>query len=194
MEQNLHELFGRALADEPPPAAGSVREAMAHGRRIRRRRWLAVSGSTAAAVIALAVGINVILTPQTVPTPGESALSGQAQQGITFLRVTPKSSGAERLRVEEILRTDPAVLSWQFRSSKTHETYGDSSGIPTPHPLFDPVTDLYWMAVRDADVQAFTTRFEEETGETVFSYKECPSWRGQASVGCVLVKPVRSSR
>jgi hypothetical protein len=65
---NLHDLFERALDGEPvPPPGDPVRQAMAHGRRIRRRRGLLAGASTAAVVVTAAVALNVALAPAEPP-------------------------------------------------------------------------------------------------------------------------------
>jgi cell division transport system permease protein len=61
VDQNLHSLFEQALDDEPQsPPGDTVREAVARGRRIRRRRGLLIGGSVTAAAAAIVLTLNLL--------------------------------------------------------------------------------------------------------------------------------------
>jgi len=125
--QNLHDLFERALDDEPvPPPGDPVRQAMAHGRRIRRRRGLLVGGSAAAAVLAATVALNVILAPAEPPpvstiaaammAPADPACTWPVRDDATDVSIFLRDdvTVAQLAELRDALWTDPAVRVVRF--------------------------------------------------------------------------------
>jgi hypothetical protein len=130
MDQDLHEVFERALADEPlSPPVDLARVAMADGTRLRRRRRLVAVGSAGmVAVVAVAVALNLAgpapATPGLGPAPVVAA-AGPAEPGCTSLAteatdvsifLTDDATTAQRSMIEAVLRTDPAVRTFTFQS------------------------------------------------------------------------------
>jgi ferric-dicitrate binding protein FerR (iron transport regulator) len=75
---DLRDLFGRALDDEPVFPDGDAQRAMARGRGIRRRRGLAAGGCAAAAVlVAVLAAVDLTAEPAGPPpdVPGALALA-----------------------------------------------------------------------------------------------------------------------
>lgn len=183
MTHQLQELFGRALDDQPrTPAADAVREAMARGRRIRRRHSLLMGGSAAAAVGALAVGSVVALTPQTAPAPAAATPSvvGQATKTDVLVYPNPAITTAERRSLESALRDDPAVLHY-VRLAPVRP-----GSAPAPR-------DYYRVALRDADPRAFSARISRAAGVHAVTTEQCRPAE-QALLGCVEIpQPIRPS-
>ena len=129
MEQNLPDLFERALAGEPvPPPGDHAQQAMAHGRRIRRRRRLLVGGSTAAVVLAATLTVNLIVSPG-APPPTVSPAAAAAMPADPGCRwpvrddasdiwifLAPDVTDAQRTALRDALRADPAVRDLRYES------------------------------------------------------------------------------
>jgi cell division transport system permease protein len=126
VDQNVHDLFERALAAEPVPPPGDLaQEAMAHGTRLRRRRRLAGGGAAACvlAVVATIVALNLAapgdehLPVVAAGAPVQSTCSAPprpANEVAIFLR--DDITGPQRSDLNDALRADPLVLSVQFES------------------------------------------------------------------------------
>jgi len=126
VQQDLRGLFERALDDEPvPPPGDPVGQAMAHGRRIRRRRGVLVGGSAARAVVAVLATLNVVLAPAEPPPPVSAAMPAlvtapcaekvkRAEQVAIFLN--HDITDAQRLNLDAALRADPIVRNLRFES------------------------------------------------------------------------------
>jgi cell division transport system permease protein len=129
VEQNLPDLFERALAGEPvPPPGDHARQAMAHGRRIRRRRRLLVGGSAAAVVLAATLTVNLIVSPG-APPPTVSAAAAAAMPADPACRwpvrddasdiwifLVPDVTDAQRTALHDALRADPDVRDLRYES------------------------------------------------------------------------------
>jgi cell division transport system permease protein len=129
MPEYLHELFERALDDEPvPPPGDPVRQAMTHGRRIRRRRGLLVGGSAAALAVAVVVGLNLTPglgePPQTVSAdiaaamPADPACTWPVQNRVSDVSIflTFDVTAAQRTALQDALRADPLVRELRYES------------------------------------------------------------------------------
>jgi len=138
VEPSLRVLFDRALSDEPSAPPGDLaREAMAGGRRQRRRRHL-LAGGVAGVVTALvaAVAVNVATAPPSIPTAMTLAVGPACRQPVVvedelavFLRqdVTDR----QRANLDESLRSDPRVQRLRFETreaayEKFRQMYRDS--------------------------------------------------------------------
>lgn len=128
MPEHLKDLFDRALDDEPlSPDGDLARQAMAQGRGIRRRRGLLVGGSTAA-VVAVAVALNLTAAPTGPPVQMSAgaarmaqaepqcrwSVSGDATDVAIFLR--QDITGRQRQALQDALRADPLVRSLLFET------------------------------------------------------------------------------
>jgi cell division transport system permease protein len=125
VEQNLRELFDRALDDEPPlPPGDQAQLAMAQGSRQRRRRALGYSG--VAGGLAIAVAAVVVLTttaphPSTVqqaavagPEPVCVAAGRSATDVAVFLRTDV--SDAQRTALNQQLDGSPDVRQKRYET------------------------------------------------------------------------------
>ncbi|WP_157239823.1 permease-like cell division protein FtsX [Catenuloplanes japonicus] len=125
MDQELRDLFGKAVADEPVPLGDITLGAIADGTRIRRRRRLLAGGSALAVALAVALGaVNVLprtweqeTAPVAVVVPlamlggGEPCHVGageEAAEVAMFLRAditdAQRAELDRRLAAEEIVR------------------------------------------------------------------------------------------
>jgi cell division transport system permease protein len=130
MDQDLRELFERALDDEPVPPPGDLaRTAMVSGARLRRRRNLLAGGGAAAAVAVLAiiVGLNLAAPSDTIPPVAAGAALPTATTRVCTLRVNedtkdysiflnPDITDAQREAVYTALKADPIVGTVTFES------------------------------------------------------------------------------
>jgi cell division transport system permease protein len=127
VQQDLRSLFTQALDDEPAPAPGDpVQQAMAHGRRIRRRRGLVVGGSAAAAVLATTVALNLTSTdPPTrvspaamVMAPADGSCTWPVRDGASDVSIFLSDAITEPqlAGLREALAADPAVRDLRFES------------------------------------------------------------------------------
>jgi cell division transport system permease protein len=122
VEQNLRELFDRALDDEPAPRPGGLAAAaMADGGRLRRRRNLRLGGAAGLAAVAVIVGINLGAPPsgtvQRAALPEATACVSTEQAANTaYVLLSHEITGAQRQAVERSLRADPRLRN------VTHET------------------------------------------------------------------------
>jgi len=129
VRQNLQDLFERALDGEPvPPPGDPVRQAMTHGRRIRRRRGLLAGASVAAVVVATTLALNLTVAPDTAP-PTVSAAAAAAMptdpactwpvrddaSDISIFLVADVTD-AQRTALYDALRADPAVRDLRYES------------------------------------------------------------------------------
>ena len=130
MEQNLRDLFERALDDEPPPG-DTVRNAMAHGRRIRLRRRLIVGGTATAVVAAVVLGLNLLFMPGRTSDTGTvssaAMVLGPAKPACTWpaagndvsdvsIFLTDTVTQSQRAALDTALRAEPAVRDLRFES------------------------------------------------------------------------------
>lgn len=130
MDEGVRLLFERALGGEPAVPAGEMaREARVVGRRLRRRRGLAV-GAAAGVVAVLAGAMAVAATPQpaddtTPPVPWQVAMmmadpactfpaAGNATDAAIFLRVD--ITDRQRRELDATLRSDRSVRGVRFES------------------------------------------------------------------------------
>ncbi|GAA2521776.1 permease-like cell division protein FtsX [Winogradskya humida] len=131
MEQNLKELFDRALEGEPLPPPGDLTlTAMGAGRRIRRRRQFLVGGSAAAALVGALVLVNVVPGPEngdvplTVPAAAAAMAKARPEcdwttrQNVTDVSIflTYDVTDAQRAAIDSGLQADPTVRNLEFES------------------------------------------------------------------------------
>jgi hypothetical protein len=132
VDQNLHSLFERALDDEPEsPPGDTVREAVARGRRIRRRRGLLLGGSVTAVAAAIVLTLNLLPSdgapPDTVSpaamllAPARPACTWPAQTDISDVSIflTPTVTAEQQQALTEELQADPQVRGLRFESRDT---------------------------------------------------------------------------
>ena len=179
MQQDLRGLFERALDDEPvPPPGDPVGQAMAHGRRIRRRRGVLVGGSAAVAMVAVLATLNVALAPAEPSPPVSAAMPSMAiapcaeplkKADHVSLYLLQDTTEAQRLDLEAALRADPIVRNLRFETReqayvKFAELWPDSpdfAGSVGPEALPESFrVDL----AEPSGYPAFTARFAKRAG------------------------------
>jgi cell division transport system permease protein len=130
VEQDLRQLFERALDDEPvPPPGDPAQTAMTRGTRLRRRRRLLTGGGAAAAVAVLAtiVGLNVAApADEAIPTAAAAAAMPTARPTCTLpvghaadtasIFLSPDVTDAQRQVIGTTLNSDPGVRTVAFES------------------------------------------------------------------------------
>jgi hypothetical protein len=117
VDQNLRELFDRALDDEPVPPPGELaRVAMADGARMRRRRRLIGGGATVASLAVAAVAAVHLATPP-VAVPGIASPScgpaGDRGTGVSVF-LDQDVTEAERSAVRDALTRDERVSDVRY--------------------------------------------------------------------------------
>ena len=125
MDQNLRELFERALDDEPVPPAGDLAAvAMADGVRLRRRRTLGLSGVAGGLAVALAA---MVVLNASAPDPGtvqEAAVAGprtvcvpaEKSAGYVSIFLNTDIGDGQRAALDQYLQTSPDVSTYSFES------------------------------------------------------------------------------
>jgi cell division transport system permease protein len=127
----LRDLFERALSDDPGlPPGDHVREAMAHGTRIRRRRTTIVAGTAAAVVLAVGglIGINVAggqahpsppvvaALPPFAQLPAGCVMPAEDRATDVSLFLTAGITDEERQRLHDRLQSDGRLAGLTFES------------------------------------------------------------------------------
>lgn len=128
MDQNLRQLFDRALADEPDPPPGDLAgQAMATGTSLRRRRHRLVAASVAGVTTVAALAVVNTATPPDASTPPATVPAGfamlvnpacqtpvrdTATDVSIFLRMDVTAQ--QRNAVNRALEADPAVRTMLF--------------------------------------------------------------------------------
>ncbi|MFI7545439.1 permease-like cell division protein FtsX [Actinoplanes sp. NPDC049599] len=182
MQQNLQDLFERALDGEPPPPPGdSAARAMHHGRRIRRRRGLLVGGVTAAAVAATMLGVNLAVSPD-APPPTVSAAAAAAMPrdpactwpvrddaSDVSIFLADSITDAQRTALHDALRADPAVRDLRFESRE--EAYQKFAELWQDSPDFlaqvgpAQLPESFRLALADpADFRRLAETFRDRSG------------------------------
>jgi hypothetical protein len=129
VQQNLQDLFERALAGEPvPPPGDPAQQAMTDGRRIRRRRGLLAGGTAAAVLVATTLTLNLVVAPDSPPPkvsaaaaaamPADPACTWPVQDDASDVSIflTADITDAQRTALHDALRADPAVRDLRFES------------------------------------------------------------------------------
>jgi hypothetical protein len=127
--QDLQDLFQQALDGEPvPPPGDPAQQAMAHGRRIRRRRGLLAGGTAAAVAGAVMLGLNLIASPSAAPQtvsaaaaaamPTDPACTWPVQDDASDISIflNPDVTDAQRTALHDALLADPAVRDLRYES------------------------------------------------------------------------------
>ncbi|MFI5842905.1 permease-like cell division protein FtsX [Catenuloplanes sp. NPDC051500] len=131
MDQELRDIFGMAVADEPVPLGDITRDAMAHGTRIRRRRRLLGGSAAAVALVAVLGAVNLVPGPDAPPAGATSppaamlplAMAGSLQcaprpdpstEFAMFLRTD--ITDAQLQELDRRLSGDDLVESFEFES------------------------------------------------------------------------------
>jgi len=190
---NLHDLFERALDDEPvPPPGDPVRQAMAGGRRIRRRRGLLVGASAAAVIVTAAVGLNVALAPADEPpppvsiaaammAPADPACAWPVQDDATdvsiFLRDDITLPQTTDLR--DALWTDPAVRVVRFESrsqafQRFKQLWADSPDFVAAVSADSLPESFRLELVEPKGYRQFAARFQDRAGVAQVIGRACP--------------------
>jgi cell division transport system permease protein len=192
MDQNLRSLFERALDDQPaPPRDDTVRQAMAHGRRIRRRRGLILGGSLTAVVAAVVLTLNVLLPqgapPETVSpaammlAPAKPQCTWPAQRDVSDVSIflTDTATEAQRASVDKALRKDPQVLDVQFESRQG--AYERFVKLWKDSPEFvksvgpEALPESFRLRLADPDTfPAFSARYSKLPGIQDIIGRDCP--------------------
>jgi hypothetical protein len=132
MDQDLRDVFGKAVADEPVPLGDITRDAMATGTRIRRRRRLLAGSAAAIALVAVLGAVNLV--PRTASAPAEPAAppammlplsrmqsegchvsdGGEAAELVMFLKID--ITDAERAELERRLSEEASLESLAYET------------------------------------------------------------------------------
>ncbi|MFI5493400.1 permease-like cell division protein FtsX [Actinoplanes sp. NPDC051859] len=197
MEQDLRDLFERALDDEPArPPGDPARLAMAQGRRIRRRRTLVMGGSGVLAVIAAAVVAGNVTSPLAGRPPAQSTAAASPAPSTPAMPskpacplpaddrpvevaifLTDKIAEVQFSRIRAILDASP--LEWDMRI----ESYEQAD--PQPGRLLVDLPDLTAspdslpesfrvMLTTSAAYPEFAAKFEDLGGRTALVGRTCP--------------------
>jgi cell division transport system permease protein len=132
VEQDLRELFERALDDEPvPPPGDPAQTAMVRGTRLRQRRNLLAGGgaATVVAVLATIVGLNLAApADETIPPVAAGVAQPTARPTCTLpvggatkaasIFLSPDITDAQRQAIYTTLKAEPGVRSVAFESSE----------------------------------------------------------------------------
>ncbi|RSM70883.1 hypothetical protein DMB66_07995 [Actinoplanes sp. ATCC 53533] len=181
MPHNLHDLFERALDDEPvPPPGDPVRQAMAHGQRIRRRRGLLAGASAAAVVVTAAVALNVVLAPAEPPpvsiaaammAPADPACAWPVQDDATDVSIflNDHITLPQTTELRDALWTDPAVRVVRFESRA--QAYQRFKALWADSPDFvaavsvDSLPESFRLELAEpSGYRQFAARFEDRAG------------------------------
>ncbi|GAA4470579.1 hypothetical protein GCM10023170_087610 [Phytohabitans houttuyneae] len=122
MDQSLKVLFERAIGDEPlPPPGDLARQAMAGGRRSRRRRHLAVGGAAGVvAALAATFALNVTATEPANQTAMSVATRPECPLLETSFAVFLENdiTDEQRAALDQWLRHDPRVQQVRYESKE----------------------------------------------------------------------------
>jgi hypothetical protein len=193
MDEGVRLLFERALDGEPAALVDDMaREARVAGRRLRRRRGLAMGA--AAGVVAVVTGaIAITATPQpagdtTPPVPSRVArilgdpactfpASGEVADAVIVLRAD--ITDRQRRELGATLRSDPEVRDVRFQSrAKAYERfkriYSDAPDLVAAVNL-DQVPESYLVTLAEPAAYAgFFAQFTEAGGvDDIVGYR-CP--------------------
>lgn len=188
MPQDLRGLFERALDDEPvPPPGDPVGQAMARGRRIRRRRGLVAGGSAAVAVVAVLAALNVATAPAEPPQPAPAAAAletapcaeppEKADQVSIFLNQDITDS--QRFNLDAALRAEPIVRNLRFESRD--EAYRKFKVLWRDNPTY--AAQVHAAATPEAfrvdlaepsGYPEFAAKFQHQAGVQVVVGRPCP--------------------
>jgi cell division transport system permease protein len=192
VEHNLRSLFEQALDDEPAPPEDTVREAMVHGRRIRRRRGLAAGGGVAAVVAVVVLGLNVLLNPgqpdpQVVSpagmvwAPAEPHCTWPAEKDVSevSLFLTSEATGAQKAVLDQALKADTRIRDLHFESRATAyerfvQLWKDSPDfVQSVSP--DSLPESYRFRLADPrDYDAVAKRYGKQPGVDTMVGRSCP--------------------
>jgi len=175
VQQNLRDLFDRALDDEPVPPPGDLtQEAMADGRRIRRRRGLLVGGSVAAVAVAAMVVLNMTLAPPAPPVPAaavDPACTSPVQDNPSDVAIflADGITESERADLDSALRVDPLVRDLRFESRaeafvKFKELWKENPDL-VKGATREPLPESFRMKLaKPSEFPAFVARFQGRAG------------------------------
>jgi cell division transport system permease protein len=192
VDQNLHSLFEQALDDEPQsPPGDTVREAVARGRRIRRRRGLLIGGSVTAAAAAIVLTLNLLpadsAPPETVSVasmvlaPARPACTWPAQQDVSDVSIflTPTVTPEQEQELNRALQADGQVRGLRFESrqmayERFRELWKDSPDfVQSVSPESLPAS--FRLALADPDgFPAFAERYRHVLGVQDIVGRDCP--------------------
>jgi cell division transport system permease protein len=200
VDQNLRDLFERALDDEPPPPPGDLAQtAMAQGTRARRRRTLLVGGGAAgvAAVFATVLALNLTSPPaETAPRLAAAAMAPpsavctevrrNADDVSVFLR--SKVTDQQRQDLSSALKSDPLVLSVAYESRE--QAYHLFKALWADNPdlvkalTVEQFPDSFRLKLRNpATYPAFVAHFKNAPGVEKIVEHACPAPRATSGEG-----------
>jgi cell division transport system permease protein len=195
VQQNLQDLFERALDGEPvPPPGDPAQQAMTHGRRIRRRRGLLAGGAAAAVLVATTLTLN-LLVPADAPPPTVSAAAAAAMpkdprctwpvredaddvsiflaDGITVV---------QRTALYDALGADPAVRDLRYESRE--QAYEKFAALWHDEPEFvsqvDPaqLPESFRLVLTDpSEFRRLAATFRDRSGVQDLVGRTCPGAR-----------------
>ncbi|MFE1321739.1 hypothetical protein [Kitasatospora phosalacinea] len=125
-EQELNDVFVRAVGDSVPDLGLLVAGATAEGRSIRLRRRLAFTGA-AAAVVALAVGGGLLLRPAAAPPAVSAAAPGTGPSAAVTAATASQSVRARPVLLDRLLALVPRELvldGWEDTGTATDGSTG----------------------------------------------------------------------
>ncbi|GAB7043575.1 MULTISPECIES: hypothetical protein [Catenuloplanes] len=133
MNENLKDLFGQAVADEPAALGDVTDGAIADGTRIRRRRRL-VAGPVAAVALVAALGATGAMLPSAVEPPGGPVSVSECgipdfvltEKPVLFLSARDDVTAAQRAAIETRLGGDELVRGFTWTDPLTVEQLVDA--------------------------------------------------------------------
>jgi cell division transport system permease protein len=189
MHEGARLLFERALDGEPAlPAGEMAREARVAGRRLRRRRAVAVGA--AAAVIAVLAGVTAVdVTPRPagdMPRPvammlADSACTFAASEDATDAVIVLRLDISDRQRrdLDATVRSDRGVRVVRFESAQQayarfKRKYADTPALVNAVKV-DQTPDTFLVTLAEPSAHpGFLARFGKATGvDVIFTYR-CP--------------------
>jgi cell division transport system permease protein len=201
VDQNLRDLFERALDAEPAPPPGDLaRTAMAQGTRLRRRSTLIVGGGAAGlvAVIATVLALNLTGPPgETAPRVAAAAMA-PASAGCTAavrksaddvsLFLLPSVTRQRRDDLGNALAADPLVRSYTFETREQAYRRFKVRWADNPDLVkgvrADQFPEAFHVKLKNpATYMAFVAKFKSAPGVDQIVGSSCPAPRASSGEG-----------
>jgi succinate dehydrogenase/fumarate reductase flavoprotein subunit len=201
VDQNLRDLFERALDAEPPPPPGDLAQtAMAQGTRLRRRGTLIVGGGAAglAAVIATVLALNLTGPPdETAPRVAAAAMAPASAGCTAAVRKSADDvslfllQSATRHQVDDLeaaLMSGPLVGSFTFESrEQAYERFKvqwrDNPDLVKAVKASQFPQAFHVKLKNPATYMTFVAKFKKQPGVDQIVGSSCPTPRARSGEG-----------